>query len=312
MKRSDVPSIALLQQLANEWFGAGVELERITKGSSTYVFRMFVEHQTYYVRILPEQGVSFEAEVNVLRLLKNNGVNVPNVIHYEQRNNSIGLSLMITEELLGYDLDQPGIALERDSIHSILFHAGEQIALVNQVEIAGFGEIDRAVLEKLTGEHATMRDYYCEFFEHDLSALHQYSLSDRTISATRRALEQGLKLINEQKSYLVHGDFDTSHIFHHNEAYSGIIDFGDIKAGSALYDLGHFKTHDFISGFEPLLAGYSNVKALSEQDKVEVTIWALFVAVRRLGMIHNRPRNFYHDHLTNALESIVAEIESVL
>jgi len=312
MKRSDVPSIALLQQLANEWFGARVKLERVTRGSSTYVFRMFLEHQTYYLRILPERDVSFEAEVNVLRVLKNNRVNVPNVIHYEQRNNSIGLSLMITEELLGYDLDQPGSVLERGNIRSILFHAGEQIALVNQVEVSGFGEIDRAVSEKLTGEHAAMRDYFYEFFEHDLSALHQYSLSERTISTTSRALEQGLKLINEQKSFLVHGDFDTSHIFHHDGAYSGLIDFGDIKAGSALYDLGHFKTHDFISGFEPLLAGYSNVKALSEQDKVEVTIWALFVAVRRLGMIHNRPRNFYHDHLTNALESIVAEIGNVL
>jgi len=308
MKRSEVPSLALLQQFADEWFGKQVELERVTKGSSTYVFRMSVEHQTYYLRILPELDISFEAEVNALRLLKSKGVNVPNVIHYERSNDSIGLSLMITEELLGQDLDMPDLVLERDSIDSILFHAGEQIALVNQVKVDGFGEIDRAVLDKLTGEHATMQAYYDHFLEHDLTALHSYSLSEYTINAARRVLEEGFKLINEQNSYLVHGDFDTSHIFHHNGAYSGIIDFGDIKAGSALYDLGHFRTHDFINGFEPLLAGYSNVKELSEQDKLEISVWALFVSVRRLGMIHNRPRNFYHDHLANALERIVDEI----
>jgi len=307
LKRIEVPAIEIVREITEHYFGKRVELERVTKGSSTYVFRIFTDHQTFYLRILPEQAASFDAEVKVLRLLRSKGVNVPNVIYYELRNHLIGLSIMVTEELLGSDLDQPNLEIDHDNLAQILYYAGEQIALVNQIELKGFGEIDRAVNATLTGEHESMRGYYEEFLEHDLSILHHYGLQDHSINVVRTALEEGFEFINEQRAYLAHGDFDTSHIFQHHGAYSGIIDFGDIKAVSARYDLGHFKTHDFLGGYEALLSGYNNVRKLSERDKAEITLWALFIAVRRLGMIHGRPKGFYHAHLSQSIKTTITE-----
>ena len=113
--------------------------------------------------------------------------------------------------------------------------------------------------------------------------------------------------MDRKGSYLVHGDFDPTHIFQNNNHFTGIIDFGEIMGSSPLYDIGHFKLHDGElgnrKGIEPLLRGYSEVKRLTLKDILEIDIWAIFIGVRRLGMIYGRRWNFYHDHLINTVKA---------
>lgn len=311
LKRIAVPEMELVKHIANRFFDSTVEVERVLKGSSTYVFTVKTADKTYYMRILPESGTSFEAEARAHQLLLDRGVNVPRIIHCERKNDAIGLSLMLAEEIRGYDLEHDHVKMT-DSIRPVLINAGKQIALTNQIQVAGFGEMNRQITGKLIGEHDSFEQYYCEHLESDLYLLSGYAFNEEQHTTAKRLLELGSKLIQQENSYLVHGDFDLSHIFHEHGVYSGIIDWGDLKASSRFYDLGHFKTHDFINGFDALISGYAAVQKLQPVDKVEITIWALFIAVRRLGMIHDRPRNFYHAHLTESVKKFTAELTRLM
>lgn len=310
MRKSDAPKIELVKQIADDFFGKPVEVERVTKGGSTFVFRIKVENQIYYLRIPRELNANFAVEVKVHELLIKKGVTVPKIICFEPKNNVVQSSIMIAEEISGNDLEDKNIVLNRQ-VEQVLFDAGKQIALANQVEVEGFGEINRDIHDTLVGETKTFYDYYNENLENDLFLLSQYNLDEQEKKAAKDFLEAGFSLMNKKVSHLVHGDFDLSHIFHNHGTYTGIIDFGDIKGSSPLYDLGHFKTHDVIKGFESLVSGYKDVQDLSPRDDLEISLWALFVGVRRLGMIHNRPRNFYHNHLTNTVKNLVVELNQM-
>ncbi|RXZ79545.1 aminoglycoside phosphotransferase family protein [Paenibacillaceae bacterium] len=307
LKRSAAPKIEFVKQLADEFFGKSVEVERVTKGGSTYVFRIIEGNQTYYLRVLPEPNASFAVEVHVHELLIKKGVNVPTILCFEHKNNLMELSIMIAKEIVGNDLEAGSMMLN-GTIEQVLFEAGKQIALVNQVAVEGFGELNRAIHDTLVGEFKTFHHYYNENLENDLFLLSKYNLDEQEKKAAQHFLEIGFDWMDNKTSHLVHGDFDLSHIFHNHGTYTGIIDFGDIKGSSPFYDLGHYKTHDSIKGFESLVRGYKDIRDLSPKDDLEISLWALFIAVRRLGMIHNRPRNFYHDHLTNTLKNLVVEL----
>jgi aminoglycoside phosphotransferase (APT) family kinase protein len=43
---------------------------------------------------------------------------------------------------------------------------------------------------------------------------------------------------------LAHGDFDVTPIFQQDGAYTGLIDFGEIRGAEPFHDLGHFHLHD--------------------------------------------------------------------
>ncbi len=102
------------------------------------MFRVTTGSGTYYVRFLPE-AASFAAEVMAHNILLDMGVIVPRVIGFEHRNETTGLSVMITAEI-------PGVSVEdewpRNNQGGILREAGRQIARVHEVSVDGFGWID--------------------------------------------------------------------------------------------------------------------------------------------------------------------------
>ena len=307
----EAPRVDLVKRIVDDFFKESIEIERVRKGSSTYVYRIKVRSKTYYLRICPEQNASFAVEVKVHENLIKAGVNVPKIVHFEQKNELTGHSIMIMEEILGSDMEANGFHMTGHP-EQVLLHAGKQIALINQVEVDGFGEIRRDVCVQLAGEFKTFREYYYENLWKDISVLSNYNFDNQEREAIKDFLDTGFRLMDNQGSHLVHGDFDLSHIFHSNGKYTGIIDFGDIKGSGLLYDLGHFKAHDAIGATEMLLNGYNEIHRLTPQDYLVITLWALFVGVRRLGMIYNRPRNSYHHHLTDAVKTLSTELNQMV
>ena len=59
-----------------------MNVERVSKGRSTYVFRLITGSGTFYIRFLPEDA-SFTAEVLAHNILLDMGVIVPPVIGFE-------------------------------------------------------------------------------------------------------------------------------------------------------------------------------------------------------------------------------------
>jgi len=99
------PSIEIVQQIARKFLSAWTNIERVTSGASTYVYRIYTRRgEVLYLRILPEAGSTFAPEVLVHALLRREGVSVPEVIYYEPANDRLGLSVMATKEIPGKEL----------------------------------------------------------------------------------------------------------------------------------------------------------------------------------------------------------------
>ena len=174
MLKTKIPNEELLKQISEKIFCKPVELNREVRGTSTFVYRILVENSTFYLRVLPEQDTSFATEVKVHKTLSNLGVKVPKVIHFEDKNDLIGLSLMIVEEIAGKSLNDYSKNMDSRHFENVVYDAGKQLAFVNQIPVAGFGWIDKNNQVTLTGEHDSFNAYYDEHSEKDLSLLSNY------------------------------------------------------------------------------------------------------------------------------------------
>lgn len=276
------PEFTVVKRIADQFFKTSVELERVPEGASTYVYHIRIIDKIYYLRILPEDA-SFAVEVKVHELLINQGVKVPKVIHFEHRNVLVEKSIMIVDEIPGICLDNSS---EKKDFKNILFQAGKQIALINQIKVAGFGWINREVWDTLSGEKSSFSEYYHEHLYNDISILPEYQFNDKEIMTISDYLKTAFTLLDETDAHLAHGDFDLTHIFHNNGIYTGIIDFGEIRGNSILYDLAQFKFEDQIPseiGFDPLIKGYKEIYDLTSEDIYKINLLALFIGIRRLG-----------------------------
>ncbi|MEF3301674.1 phosphotransferase family protein [Paenibacillus sp. GYB003] len=306
MTPKNAPHIDAVAQIVSKCLHTSAfQIERVLSGVSTYVYRIRLYRDILYVRILPEQGKSLGVEARVHSLLRQQGVRVPEVVYFEHVNEATGLSLMIVNEIPGSDA---GRCSSMNEYGNIVAEAGKQIAIVNQVAVNGFGWIKREKEESgsdLQGEKSSLHDCINECLEQDLLALSEYRFTGEETTRILRILDAGVPLMARHRARLVHGDFDDSHIFQHDGSYTGMIDFGEMQGSSPLYDLGHFKLHDgqrFI-GFPSLARGYNEVRDLSDEDRIEIDLWALWIGIRRLGMISKRMRGPYHEHLVRTVKT---------
>src|SRR5436309_993659 len=83
-----------------------VQIERITEGVSTDVYRLKAYTNTWYLRVLPEEGASFAPEAAVHARLRQMQVRVPEVIYLEPHNDLLQRSIMVTTEIPGRPLSQ--------------------------------------------------------------------------------------------------------------------------------------------------------------------------------------------------------------
>src|SRR5947209_20261827 len=83
-----------------------VRVEWVAEGISTYVYRITFPHETFYLRVLPEEGTSFAPEVAVHTQLCQMRVKVPEVIYFEHLNETFQRSVMVTTEIKGLPISQ--------------------------------------------------------------------------------------------------------------------------------------------------------------------------------------------------------------
>lgn len=307
MNTREAPSIERVAAYARRYFqSAEFHIEREPSGVSTYVYRIRAGGETFYLRILPEADRSFGVEVHAHELLRDMGVQVPEVVGYERLAEGLGMSAMLVREIEGSAAGQDAGMTTSASYNRVMREAGRQVALMHQVPVDGFGWIRRDRHEAdavLQGEKGTASGHLTEFWEEDLRFLSQAILSEAEIFRLRERFEAGFPLMARQEARLVHGDFDDSHIFQSGGAYTGIIDFGEMQGSSPLYDLGHFKLHDGqrFAGFGALMAGYGEVMPLTTEDRLEISLWTLWIGIRRMAIAGRRSHVGYLKHLTKAV-----------
>lgn len=271
--------IKAVKQFVNDYFHADAELERVRSGVSTYVYRIRDKGCVYYLRVLPEDA-SFAPEAKAHEIMLEHGVSVPEPLYYEHKNKIIGKSVMLTSEIPGQSINSDIGGAAR-----ILFEAGKQLAIINNISVDGFGLIDRNVRDHLAGEKSTFRMYYYDNLYSNIYALGQYGFDGERI---KWMLDVAFEMLNTSDSRLVHGDFDDTHIYHRDGSYTGMIDFGEIRGSHALYDLGHYKLHDGNNGFAHLSKGYNEIHKLTPDDYILINYLALFVGISRSKYEHYR------------------------
>ena len=282
------PEVRHVKTVAGKYLNGIINVERVSKGWSTYVFRVITGSGVYYVRFLPEDA-SFAVEALAHNILLDKGVIVPPVIGFEHRDETTGLSVMITGEIAGVSVEDewPG-----DSVPGILREAGRQITRIHEVSVDGFGWIDRTSYDKLKGEESTFQDYFTKFLSDDLQTLERYEFTDGERVYVADLMETARRMLDVQNAVLVHGDFDISHIFHSNGRYSGLIDLGEIRGNNRLFDLATFT--NFVGlpdrvAYSYVLEGYREMTSLTDDDLYATDLMALFQRLRFLGKTADQP-----------------------
>jgi len=248
---------------------------------------------TYYVRFLPEDA-SFAAEVLAHNILLDKGVIVPPVIGFEHRNEITRLSVMITEEIPGVNVEDEW---PRDNLRSILREAGRQIARVHEIPVDGFGWIDRTSYDRLKAEKCTFQEYFTESLSDDLQTLELYEFNDNEKASITDLMETARQILDVKNAVLVHGDFDTSHIFHLGGRYTGLIDLGEIRGNNCLFDLATSAIFDSSPdriAYSYLLEGYREMIPLTDNDLYAIELMALFRTLPALREKEQRPRVATH------------------
>jgi aminoglycoside phosphotransferase (APT) family kinase protein len=293
-------------------------IERITEGVSTYVYRIASDHKTWYLRVLPEEGASFVPEAMVHARLREMQVKVPEVIYVEPYNDLLQRSIMVTTEIPGRPIGQSQ-ELGGEVLAEIVREAGHDLACINSMIVEGFGWVKRdpSTIEALQGEWPTYREFVDEYWNADLAYLtSSSSSSSHVLSADEIAQVERVRAtydswLDVERGYLVHGDFDTTHIYQEHGRYTGIIDFGEIRGADRWYDLAQFYMREREQLPWPLEAalidGYEEVVALPEDYEQRIHFTSLLTNVRALSRsLQKRPPNHFSQHQLKMLRENLA------
>jgi len=273
---------------------------RVPRGQSTYVYRVKTPTGTCYARFLPEDA-SFAAEVTAHRLMDAANVRVPRVIAFEHREKTSGRSMMLSEEIPGASMEE---AWPERGAADILREAGRQLALIHTIPVDGFGWIDRRSHDALKGEKGSFPEYFDDYLPDDLICLRHYGFSGSDQARVRDYMGQARRALDIPQAVLVHGDFDTTHIFHASGRFTGFIDFGEIRGSNPLFDLGTFAYNDRSPDREAychLIEGYREVACLTKDDLYAIELMALFILLRYAGkkvvQVDKKPQTDHWYHL---------------
>jgi Ser/Thr protein kinase RdoA (MazF antagonist) len=288
LRKPDV-DIRALEDLLARFFGSrnGITFERTPTGSSTQVYRVRRGEESFYLRVAEEPEASLAPEVEVHRVLHAAGVRVPEVTHYEPFDDALCRSVMVVTEIVGGPLDgsAAGAAV------GVLRAAGRDLATIHSVPVHGFGWVQRDHRQPgwpLRGEHGTYADYV------DPGAVAEPLLG---VGFTVGQVDQVVQLLEEAvvlgpddaTGALAHGDFDASHIFASGGAYTGLIDFGEIRGTDYTFDFATTCLHvDDASGPLPdvrraVEQGYAEVRDLPADHERRVYLACVLSASHRLS-----------------------------
>jgi len=263
------------------------QVERVLSGISTYVYRIISECKTYYLRILPDEEASFTPEITVLARLRQNHLNIPEVVYFEDYNALLGRPIMVEAEIRGQSLSKSD--LPRETYESVAREAGRDLACINKLAVEGFGWVkpDRAHPTRICGSRETYRAFVLEYREADLAYLREHVLQRQECTRLEHVLARYDSWLDIEQGYLAHGDIDTTHIFQEQGRYTGIIDFGEVRSANRWYDLAHFRIRDGAFPpyrlFQALERGYAEITPFPPEYEQYLRFTSVLINVRALS-----------------------------
>ena len=281
---------------------------RATSGSSTEVYRVETGSSIAWLRLAEDPGENRIVEIRVHELLRQRGVHVPEILVFEVHPPELDRSAALTSHIPGIPLRE---CHDPVTARKVAIAAGRELAVINALPVTGFGWIDRVSdenPEEIIAEHPARAGWTAEFF----TAIKEFApsgfIASQRIPQLAACIQTWAGDATETRSFLAHGDFDTSHIYYdpENGAYTGIIDFGEGRGTHAAYDAGHLLLHDGESNSLPilpaLLEGYGDP---DDQFRYQMLLHAIAIATRQLAIFLNRPNPVYRHWLAHRLNTLL-------
>jgi aminoglycoside phosphotransferase (APT) family kinase protein len=308
-------NVTYIATLAQKLFPESpVRITRVPEGVSTYVYQIFTEHGSFYLRILPEAGASFAPEDAVHNQLRRLGVKVPAVVYFEPYHDLLQRSIMVTTEIKGISVSQSN-QLSPEARERVVIAAGRDLALINNLRVTGFGWVDRehTDADHLRAKYATFRAFTLSDWIEDLAFLSRQGLTGAELAQLEHVVGRYDSWLDVAEASLAHGDFDTTAIYQENGQYTGIIDFGEIRGAGRWYDLGHFHLRDGEQLphrlLPALVRGYREVCALPADYLERIQFTSLLINISLLARsLRKRSGSPYTRHQFEVLRSDLAAL----
>ena len=256
--------------------------ERVLEGTSTEVYRIWHRDSQFYLRILPQPGVTFGPEVLVHQLLRARNIHVPEVIYFVPCYPALELSVMVTTAIPGKAI---GYHTNLRDVQQVLVAAGRELAVINSLPVQGFGWLrrNRDLANVLRAAFPTQRDFLHHYVDEYMRVVSSTTIfPPHEVKAIENILINSAARFDIDHAHLAHGDFDVTHIYHEQGVYRGIIDFSAIRGTNPYYDLGYFKLGKS-AGLPQLLEGYRMVTPLAGDYEECISFSTMLLALRRLG-----------------------------
>ncbi|MDQ3692102.1 MAG: aminoglycoside phosphotransferase family protein [Chloroflexota bacterium] len=307
------PPDETIRALLQRWLpGQGLLFARADSGVSTPVYRVDVTAtgEVYFLRLAEVAGERREAEVHVHQALTAAGLPVPMIATWEAHPPELDRSAALTTSIPGKPL-RDCFSLDNTSSTTVVRAAGQDLARINRVPVRGFGWVQSVAADgALVAEHATRSAWTVEYAQAAVEVSGQGILCRTAMDQLHAVLGRWLDHPDQVISSLAHGDFDATHIYleEQSAAYTGIIDFGEIRGADQVYDLGHALLQDHHPGTPPIFpavcAGYQEVTSLPDDVMMTIREQAIAIATRQLAIFLRRaaPRV---PSLTRALETLL-------
>jgi aminoglycoside phosphotransferase (APT) family kinase protein len=278
--------LSVIEDVAADVFGRSVALsvEREPEGVSTVVWRITRGSQRFFLRLAEHDDDNLEVDALVHQRLAALGVKTPTVVHATSYDPRLGRSLMITEHIGGRPLTDSTDPTERTRV---VEGAAEDIATINSVAVEGFGWVVRD--RPIWPPRAELGDY-AAYVVDDLPDPWPGTFTQLFTSTDLELIEQ---IIHDERqrvvdqAILVHGDLGLDHIFERDGAYTGIIDFGELRGAEPEFDLAVFFNHspreDRAALIDALLRGYQAITPLPDDIRHRMRRAGMLKALRQLG-----------------------------
>jgi aminoglycoside phosphotransferase (APT) family kinase protein len=276
-------------------------ISRVSDGVSTLVYRIQNGKDTLYLRMIEDKNEMVSPQIVAHEQLLKRDVRVPRFVSWDDMNATLGRSYMLVKEM-------PGISLEKlkntdrakydACIQEVLLEAGEDLAKASTISTEGYGWIrrDKRKTKELVGELDSYKGFLLDKLPKQVKEMEAMGFKTFDDEGTERFKMLVYKYIDEERPVLAHGDFDMNHIYVNNGRYSGIIDWGDIRSASNLYDVAHF------SAFHPeeeqyLLKGFKNIARLSKDYETKLLLTRIALCINKLHWIAKNQKGAFENHI---------------
>lgn len=278
-KREGFGADMVSRAVGREWGGFG--FERANKGVSTEVYRMERSGEVFYLRVAKE-GESMANEAKAHELCQVAGALVPEIVHFEEKNEVLERSLMITRDVGGSCVENMRGEIPRN----LLVDAGKNLAKINSVSVPGIGYIDKESGVGFVGSGKNYGDFILKDVDEKIEQLARLGILDgETAELAAGFVRRNTKMmLGYEKGWLAHGDFDMTHVYAVGGKLTGFIDLGDIRAASKYHDLAHFYMYS-PEYFSSLVEGYGEVVSLDDDYEERIKTEAVLIAVSKLHWI---------------------------